>query len=78
MTKSYQVTVKLLGDIYENDVFSADQNVTTPKVQGLISLIYIHRILVAFDILLFEHKRACIQNIELNDLHFCIHCMCPY
>lgn len=58
VTKCCQTRVKFpWSNIYRNVSFPADQNITSSKVQDAILN------LVAFDILFFDPKRACVHNI---------------
>ena len=47
-------------------IFSADQNGTSPKVQGLISRVRHLKMFPLFEILFIVTKRVCLQNIELK------------
>ena len=46
--------------------FSADQNSTSPKVQGLISLVRLLKMFQLFKVLFIATKIICLQNIELK------------
>ena len=53
-------------DSCRNVNFSADQNSTFPKVQGLISRVRLLKMFPLFEDLSIATKRVCLQNIELK------------
>ena len=46
--------------------FSADQNRTSPKVQGTISRVRLLKMFPLFEVLFIATKRVCLENIELK------------
>ena len=62
--------IKPLWRYPHNCKFPADQNSTSPKVQGLISRVRLLKMFPLFEVLFITTKRVCLQNIELK--------YCPY
>ena len=52
--------------MHRNVNFSADQNSTSLKVQGLISRVRLLKMFPFFEVLFVATKRVCLQNIELK------------
>ena len=52
--------------MHRNVNFSADQNSTSPKVQGLISRVRLLKMFPLFEVLFVATYRVCVQNIELK------------
>ena len=52
--------------MHTNANFFADQNSTSPKVQGLISRVRLPKMFPLFEVLFMATKRVCLQNIELK------------
>ena len=56
----------MIEPLWRNVNFLADQNSTSPKVQGLISRVLILKMFPLFEVSFIDTKRVCLQNIELK------------